>query len=80
MKITIKRKLKNQRQMLKDPLEKPSIPKKFLLVKSISNKLPGHQKKMNQNKKEQHQKIVINHHNKQLHKKRMLMEMEENGP
>lgn len=66
--------------MLKDPLEKLSIPKKFLQVKLISNKLPGLQKKMNQNKKEQQQKIVINHHNKQQHKKRMLMEMVENGP
>jgi len=45
LKITIKNKLKNQNKMLKEPLEKLSILKKFLLVKSISNKLHGLQNK-----------------------------------
>ena len=61
-KITIRNKFKNQIKMLKEPLEKPSIPKKFLLVKLISNKLHGLQnKKKKKMKKQQKMKIVKNH-------------------
>jgi hypothetical protein len=76
LKISIKKKLKNQTQKLNKLLKKLNTPKKFLLVKWKSNRLNGLQKKNNQ------KKIVTNqnkHNNLHPHQNFQLMEMVENG-
>ena len=79
VKITINNKLKNQIEKLNKPLKKPNILKKFLLVKSKSNKKHGHQKK--KKKKLQNLKKIVTLQHKKLSpkKKGVRMEMADNG-